>query len=128
MELSAEAQQAALAEHGAEFAIRGRRLVRPRDQRVEPDAAPDAGLRHAGAVRLCDGRSAGFRAAHGGLNQVPEPLWWLLGAIVSFYFGAREAYYFRNRTIALPASAPSAANAPVEDRNAAVDEWRTAGG
>lgn len=25
-----------------------------------------------------------------GLQSVPEPLWWLLGAIVSFYFGARN--------------------------------------
>ena len=25
-----------------------------------------------------------------GLSLVPEPLWWLLGAIVSFYFGARH--------------------------------------
>ncbi|WP_099823512.1 holin family protein [Oceaniglobus indicus] len=25
-----------------------------------------------------------------GLSVVPEPLWWLLGAIVSFYFGARH--------------------------------------
>jgi len=25
-----------------------------------------------------------------GLATVPEPLWWLLGAIVSFYFGARH--------------------------------------
>jgi hypothetical protein len=33
-----------------------------------------------------------------GLNAVPEPLWWLLGAIVAFYFGARETHYFRNRT------------------------------
>ena len=32
-----------------------------------------------------------------GLNAVPEPLWWLLGAVVAFYFGARETYYFRNR-------------------------------
>ena len=24
-----------------------------------------------------------------GIALVPEPLWWLLGAIVSFYFGAR---------------------------------------
>ncbi len=30
-----------------------------------------------------------------GLEAVPEPLWWLLGAIVSFYFGARELHYFR---------------------------------
>ncbi|HKL06334.1 MAG TPA: 3TM-type holin, partial [Roseovarius sp.] len=25
-----------------------------------------------------------------GIALVPEPLWWLLGAIVSFYFGARH--------------------------------------
>ena len=25
-----------------------------------------------------------------GIAMVPEPLWWLLGAIVSFYFGARH--------------------------------------
>lgn len=30
-----------------------------------------------------------------GLNHVPDPLWWLLTAIVGFYFGAREAHYFR---------------------------------
>ena len=30
-----------------------------------------------------------FAARMSGLATVPEPLWWLLGAIVSFYFGAR---------------------------------------
>jgi holin (3TMs family) len=30
-----------------------------------------------------------------GLGLVPDPLWWLLGAIVSFYFGARELHHFR---------------------------------
>lgn len=30
-----------------------------------------------------------FGARMAGLALVPEPLWWLLGAIVSFYFGAR---------------------------------------
>lgn len=32
-----------------------------------------------------------------GLALVPDPLWWLLGAIVSFYFGSRELHYFRQR-------------------------------
>lgn len=32
-----------------------------------------------------------------GLSYVPEPLWWLMTAIVGFYFGAREAHYFRLR-------------------------------
>lgn len=31
-----------------------------------------------------------FAARMAGLAMVPEPLWWLLGAIVSFYFGARH--------------------------------------
>ena len=33
---------------------------------------------------------AGFSVRMQGLALVPEPLWWLLGAIVSFYFGARD--------------------------------------
>lgn len=36
-----------------------------------------------------------FAARMVGLNEVPEPLWWLLGAVVSFYFGARELHYRR---------------------------------
>ena len=39
----------------------------------------------------------GFSARMEGLALVPDPLWWLMGAIVSFYFGAREAHYFRSR-------------------------------
>ena len=39
----------------------------------------------------------GFSIRMEGLALVPEPLWWLLGAIVSFYFGAREAHHFRTR-------------------------------
>ena len=56
-----------------------------------------------------------------GLNAVPEPLWWLLGAIVAFYFGARETYYFRNRTVML---ALWRAGRSVPEDNAALDEWR----
>jgi hypothetical protein len=43
-----------------------------------------------------------------GLGYIPDPLWWLLGAIVSFYFGAREMHYFRN-----PLRAGGAAHEPV---------------
>ncbi|MCV6583980.1 MAG: holin family protein [Marinibacterium sp.] len=31
-----------------------------------------------------------FSARMQGLSLVPEPLWWLMGVIVSFYFGARH--------------------------------------
>lgn len=39
-----------------------------------------------------------FAARMQGLILVPDPLWWLLGAIVSFYFGARELHYFRSQS------------------------------
>jgi len=39
----------------------------------------------------------GFSERMEGLALVPDPLWWLLGAIVSFYFGARELHYQRAR-------------------------------
>ncbi len=35
-----------------------------------------------------------------GLQEVPDPLWWLMGAIVSFYFGARELHYVRTHKAA----------------------------
>jgi hypothetical protein len=38
---------------------------------------------------------AGFAARMEALAEVPEPLWWMQGAIVTFYFGAREAHYIR---------------------------------
>ena len=37
----------------------------------------------------------GFTVRMRGLAEVPEPLWWLLGAVVAFYFGAREAHHLR---------------------------------
>ena len=73
-----------------------------------------------------------------GLNQVPEPLWWLLGAIVGFYFGAREAHHFRARAPASDTRTPTGqqrqpprgrtpapkAAAPDNEPNAALDDWR----
>lgn len=40
----------------------------------------------------------GFAERMVGLAAVPDQLWWLLGAIVSFYFGARELSYRRSAT------------------------------
>jgi holin (3TMs family) len=86
-----------------------------------------------------------------GLALVPDPLWWLLGAIVSFYFGAREMSYLRGagariaqnpayRRAVTPASV-SRSGAVAEDggsaadsgrdtdseRNAALEEWQGRG-
>jgi hypothetical protein len=38
---------------------------------------------------------AGFGQRMEGLAQMPDQLWWLLGAVVSLFFGAREAHHFR---------------------------------
>ena len=37
----------------------------------------------------------GFARRMHALSGVPDPLWWLLGAVVAFYFGAREAHHIR---------------------------------
>lgn len=50
-----------------------------------------------------------FAARMQGLALVPEPLWWLLGVIVSFYFGARhqaKAQDFQRDLAATMARAP----------------------
>lgn len=66
-----------------------------------------------------------FAARMVGVALVPEPLWWLLGAIVSFYFGARhqaKGMEFRKsvaETVARVSQMPSAT-----DNNPALDEWR----
>lgn len=52
----------------------------------------------------------GFSARMQGLALVPDQLWWLLGAIVSFYFGARELHHFRTRQAPTPAEARAVAD------------------
>jgi hypothetical protein len=69
-----------------------------------------------------------------GLSLVPEPLWWLLGAIVSFYFGARhQSKSFEIRAKDIQKQAETIAQriqtnavkpiGPIHE-NAAVTEWR----
>ena len=69
-----------------------------------------------------------------GLALVPEPLWWLLGAIVSFYFGARhqsKSFEIRAQdmqkqaqTIAQTLQANAIKPIRAIHKNAAVTEWR----
>ncbi|MCX7889789.1 MAG: holin family protein [Rhodobacteraceae bacterium] len=71
---------------------------------------------------------AGFSVRMRGLDEVPEPLWWLLAAIVGFYFGAREAHYFRSRAPRGSAAAATPQAAAADEPNAALDEWRAGRG
>lgn len=50
----------------------------------------------------------GFGLRMQALALVPEPMWWLLGGVVSFYFCAREAHYLRCR-----GHGPAEAGAPL---------------
>jgi hypothetical protein len=73
---------------------------------------------------------AGFAARMAGLSEVPEPLWWLLGAVVGFYFGARELHYLRRpRLVASPGRnlfdrLLGARPAGGEADNPALSDWR----
>jgi hypothetical protein len=62
-----------------------------------------------------------------GLALVPEPLWWLMGAIVSFYFGARhQVKAFEFQTSVARTLAGSQAADVVE--NPALQEWQARDG
>lgn len=104
MEADAAAYQAVLDEHGAEFQYSRPGLFDRFVNGLNRMPRPMLALGTLGLFVYAMLDPVGFAQRMVGLNYVPEPLWWLLGAIVSFYFGAREAYYLRNRT-PVPASA-----------------------
>ena len=121
MELSAEAQMAALQQLGEEYQHPAMgwfdRLVNGLNRLPRPFLA--FGTLGLFTYAMVD--PEGFAKRMVGLNAVPEPLWWLLGAIVAFYFGARESHYFRSRGGVSPFAATTPA--PAEE-NAALDAWR----
>jgi len=83
----------------------------------------------------------GFAERMVGLAAVPDQLWWLLGAIVSFYFGAREMSHMRAaaaspqevreivqniegiRSLRPEAEMPAVVDTAT-DSNAALEAWR----
>ena len=74
---------------------------------------------------------AGFIVRMHGLAEVPEPLWWLLGAVVAFYFGARETHHLRAHRPVAQASPPTERAAQSEGAvpvNPALADWRSGGG
>lgn len=120
MEFSAEAQMAALRQLGEEYQHPALswfdRLVNGLNRLPRPFLA--FGTIGLFVYAMVDPEAFAFRMV--GLNAVPEPLWWLLGAIVAFYFGARETYYFRNRATV----SPFAGTATMPEDNAALEAWR----
>lgn len=125
MELSAEAQMAALRQLGEEYGLPSTgwfdRAVNGLNRLPRPLLA--FGTIGLFVYAMVD--PVKFAARMVGLNAVPEPLWWLLGAVVAFYFGARESYYFRGRTV-IPSPNTLAQTEP--DENPAVNDWRNTQG
>jgi len=62
----------------------------------------------------------GFAVRMGGLAVVPDQLWWLLGAVVTFYFGARESLKFREARAPATSAAPAASIERQADDNPAL--------
>jgi hypothetical protein len=123
MELSAEAQMAALREMGAEFDAPALGMFDRFVNGLNRLPRPFLAFGTIGLFVYAMTSPVEFAQRMVGLNAVPEPLWWLLGAVVAFYFGARETYYFRNRP--LPTSGLLPATAAVQpDENPALSEWR----
>jgi hypothetical protein len=149
MELGHEAFRIAHETHGAEFQHRREgwfdRCVNGLNRLPRPILA----LGTLGLFVFAMADPAAFTVRMRGLAEVPEPLWWLLGAVVSFYFGAREAHYLRQgaparaprpttaaaQGAAADSGADAAPKAPPDGRvpgllaeapNPALDAWRDA--
>jgi hypothetical protein len=126
-EMGAQARyQAALAQAGAEFAQKPLgwfdRFVNGLNRLPRPIMA----LSTVGLFAYAMSDPEGFSIRMQGLAYVPEPLWWLLGAVVSFYFGARELNYFRGYRANIPAAPMVGAEAAPMIENAALAAWQTA--
>ncbi|WP_299353213.1 holin family protein [uncultured Shimia sp.] len=85
-----EVQLAAMAAHGAEFYPAQRGLFDRVMDAVNRLPRPMMALGCLGLVISAMVDPVWFAARMAGIALVPEPLWWLLGVIVSFYFGARH--------------------------------------
>ncbi|WBU57508.1 holin family protein [Paracoccus sediminicola] len=99
MELDEAAYRAAMSQLGAEFATPRRGWFDGFVNGLNRLPRPLMTFGTLGLFVYAMAEPVGFAQRMSGLQTVPEPLWWLLGAIVSFYFGAREAHYFRNRNL-----------------------------
>ena len=83
-------QSQAMAQFGGEFAPRGRGGFDRFMDGINRIPRPAMALGTLGLFVAAMFDPEWFISRMAGLAVVPDPLWWLLGAIVSFYFGARH--------------------------------------
>lgn len=137
-------KKAALEQFGAEFAIPRRGLFDRLMDGLNRVPRPALALGTLGLFIAAMIDPVWFSARMQGVALVPEPLWWLMGAIVSFYFGARsqtkgqdfqrsiaETMVRTNAVVrnlsALEALAAGASQdtAALEDDNPALSAWKS---
>jgi hypothetical protein len=128
LELGASAYAAAHASHLAEFAHARPGWFDAFVNGLNRLPRPLLALGTLGLFVYAMADPAGFALRMRGLSEVPEPMWWLLGAVVAFYFGAREAHHLREHRPVFPRapSAPVAAAAPAGGAaaNPALSDWQ----
>lgn len=83
-------QSAALAQFGGEFRVARRGWFDRFMDALNRVPRPAMALGTLGLFTAAMVDPVWFAARMAGISLVPEPLWWLLAAIVSFYFGARH--------------------------------------
>ncbi|MDJ0821432.1 MAG: holin family protein [Paracoccaceae bacterium] len=83
-------QAAALGQFGGEFRVVRRGLFDRLMDALNRVPRPAMALGTLGLFVTAMVDPVWFAARMAGIALVPEPLWWLLAAIVSFYFGARH--------------------------------------
>ena len=130
MELDAEIHRATMETAAAEFQYAGPGLFDRAINGLNRLPRPMLALGTLGLFVYAMVDPVGFAARMVGLEAVPEPLWWLLGAIVSFYFGARELHYVRRAPRGPIARRGRVVQAPVDDpvaENPALSAWRNEG-
>ena len=138
-----ESREAALRQLGAEFALDRRGLFDRLVDGLNRLPRPMLAMGTLGLFVYAMADPVGFSSRMEGLGYVPEPLWWLLGAIVGFYVGGRELHYRRNPAASGPPPRPEArmsawratdeagevtsgvaVEATTDGDNAALEEWR----
>lgn len=142
-ERQAAFQQAALQQFATEFAIERRGFFDRFIDGLNRLPRPMLALGTLGLLVSALVDPVWFAQRMQGIALVPQPLWWLMGAIVSFYFGARhqvKTQEFQRSIAATMARAPKvtaniaalraleggadAAQADTPEANPALDDWR----
>ncbi len=106
---SADIRKQSMVQFGAEFAPRQRGWFDRLMDGVNRLPRPAMALGTLGLFVAAMADPVWFAERMQGIALVPEPLWWLLGAIVSFYFGARhqlKGQEFQNSIAATMARTP----------------------